>query len=114
MGYKLRKPEAAERFYNVGGLFGNTRDELSTHPRRGSEPVAYIAQGTKGEPSLVVVGLWEGRGEPQYEIMAPESYYFTESDTHTLICFSRQDVEQRLRDAEVAPCSTHRCSSNQH
>lgn len=46
------------------------------------------------------------RGNPQYEIIAPEGMHFCDGDTlHTLLCTDQKDVRERAAMADVEKCT---------
>lgn len=45
-----------------------------------------------------------GRDDPQYEVMAPSGFHFDADETHTLLCFSVSDVDERTKMNKLVPC----------
>jgi hypothetical protein len=69
-------------------------------------PLEYVAEIRRG-PDIMIEGLHEGPGGPQYEAMAPEGHHFGDGcgeRLHGLVCFSLKDVRGRLTDYEIEKC----------
>lgn len=58
---------------------------------------------------LYVEGLYEGKDQPKYEIMAPEGKHFLE-ECHSLLCFDMKDLRERIQYTDLIPC-TDACRS---
>jgi len=58
-------------------------------------------------PVLYVEHLPISDGDPKYEVIAPDGYHFSEQ-VHSLLCFSRQDVLDRVAWNDLEPC-TEKC-----
>lgn len=70
----------------------------------GLYPLSHIA--TLDGVTLNVEGLgghWS-KGDPQYEVMAPDGFHFKYDYTHSLLCDNLADVRGRLKGAELEPC----------
>lgn len=42
--------------------------------------------------------------DPQYEVMAPEGFHFDADETHTLLCFTLKDLDERTKMNRLEPC----------
>ncbi|VVC05152.1 Uncharacterised protein [uncultured archaeon] len=45
--------------------------------------------------------LGEGKGEPNYEVLAPENYQFVPDGVHSLLCETLTDMEVRIDGNEL-------------
>ena len=69
-------------------------------------PLEYVAE-CSGGPDIMIEGLHEEPGGPQYEAMAPQGHHFGDGcgeRLHSLICFSLKDARERLADYDVEKC----------
>ena len=71
----------------------------------GTHPLEYIAETDAGE--IMIEGLHEGPGEPQYEAMAPNGRHFDAEEVHSLICISLKDVRERLSVNDLEKCNAN-------
>ena len=69
-----------------------------------THPLEYVAE-TDTALDIMIEGLHEGPGEPQYEAMAPDGFHFDGDMVHSLICFSLKDVRERLTANDLEKCN---------
>ena len=75
------------------------REYLATNPAHPLHGWAIV----RGE-RLPVEYLGEGRGEPNYEALAPEGFHFWPDATHSLLGTSLKDLRSRLVGQTFAAC----------
>ena len=80
-----------------------TIDERAAYD--GVYPLGHIIELRSNEhPMLYVENLPVSDGDPKYEVMAPDGYHFSEQ-VHSLLCFSRQDVFDRVAWNDLEKCN---------
>jgi len=83
-----------------------TIDERAAYD--GVYPLGYVIETRDVKhPVLYVEHLPISDGDPEYEVIAPDGYHFSEQ-VHSLLCFSRQDVLDRVAWNDLEPC-TEKC-----
>ena len=83
-----------------------TADEKAEYAARTPAPLYPLTHWVKAGGHLCPVeGLFEGDGNPNYEIMFPDGMHDRGYLTHSFLCTTLADVVVRARYATFVPCT---------
>jgi hypothetical protein len=91
-------------------IFKATKAQQESYAQQQPKPLyplwGYaVVEVTKGlKKNCPVEFLNEGKDNPNYEIMAPDGYKFTEG-VHSLLCVNLADVRDRLKYNGLEACA---------
>lgn len=101
---KIRKAERHEaaqydQTYHVHPLFGFAR-------------VGGVLNGVQAHWTVAIEYLGEGKGEPNYEAIAPKGMHFYDGDAlHTYLGTTQKDLTDRLAGFPLEVC---KCPGHEH